>query len=142
MEGEDYDLYRQLKQEIDKYKMVKDRKMNRNRKVTCMIDNCGKKIRVGNIEKHERSHTRPRIRDMITGRYMRPREVPPREVPPGEVPPRDPNRIIEGEPAENVMGAHIQQAGSKKKRKISQVYKLNFDKLLTKTTIVIRKMSV
>ena len=46
------------------------------------------------------------MRDLVTGRFIRPREVPPAEVPPGEVPPgevpsRNQNGIIAGEPVEN-----------------------------------------
>ena len=46
------------------------------------------------------------MRDLVTGRFIRPREVPPgevppREVPPGEVPSRNQNGIIAGEPVEN-----------------------------------------
>ena len=66
--------------------MVKDRKNNRNRYIKCEFEGCGDTIRSDNMKKHIRSHLNERSRSMITGRFIKPGEVPPGEVPPGEVP--------------------------------------------------------
>ena len=61
--------------------MVKDRKNNRNRYIKCEFEGCGDTIRSDNMKKHIRSHLNERSRSLITGRFIKPGEVPPGEVP-------------------------------------------------------------
>ncbi len=99
MERENDGLSDNIEELIKDSDMVKDRKNNRNRYIKCEFEGCGDTIRSDNMKKHIRSHLNERSRSLITGRFIKPGEVPPGEVPPGEVPPGEvpPGEVPPGE---------------------------------------------